>query len=251
MPAPWKQDFNFFVAMSDDKPASIFLDLEAGNHAPVAGCETAIVVSVPMKYPLPNGLRSSAEFEALTAAEDALVAAVEGGIDAIYWGRWVTNGTTDFYFYTSEKAGPDFVSRLEPLVIVPGYEAETFLAIDPEWQKYLQSYPNDYQRQTMVNRELQMQLAKLGDNPKKRRQIDHVALFDTAEAANDAATRLKRAKFGVSRIAGPDKDAHYVVEFARKDSLAPGKADRFTWDVFQIILPNGGTYDGWGCQVTH
>lgn len=75
--APWTQHFDFYVAVDDGQPVSVVVDMAAIEHVPVASHPTVLLVRVPMKNPYPNGLRSDAEFDAMSAVEDVLVSALE------------------------------------------------------------------------------------------------------------------------------------------------------------------------------
>jgi hypothetical protein len=101
----------------------------------------------------------------------------------------------------------------------------------------------------MSNRKRQRQLEKLGDRLSKRRVVDHVALFTSAEAANEAAARLKKSKFRADRVEGPDDTGTYLLEFHRRDRCDGDDPNRITAEVLDCIEPSGGIYDGWRCVV--
>jgi regulator of RNase E activity RraB len=248
MPAPWTQEFDYFIGHSDGDAMAINLDMAAENHLPLGSHPTVVEIRVVMKRPNEYGLRSDEEFGALIELEDALVAALKSSIDAIYAGRAMYRGAITFAFYTAPQLDGALLDTI--LDTVTGeYDATVTSSADPAWSWYHDRLPNDYQKQLMANRQLQQHLEELGDNLAKRRIIDHAALFHTADLATQAASALKKAKFSVDRVQGPDETGTFLLEFHRKDACNDAKPDRITDEILDIIEPLGGAYDGWGCAV--
>jgi hypothetical protein len=247
--APWTQHFDFYVAVEDGRPVSVVVDMAAIEHVPVASHPTVLLVRVPMKNPNPNGLRSDAEFDAMSTVEDVLVNALESNTSAIYWGRQIHRGVTDFMFQLEDEPGPALFERLRPFLSVPGYTVQPKLRMDPEWELYAGQYPSTYHEHTMTNRALQTQLREMGDRLTKRRVIDHVALFPEPGSADIAAQTLRRRRFRINELEGPDEAGAWVLHFQRKEACDGDRPDAFTAEILEAIEPNDGVYDGWGCAV--
>lgn len=247
----WEQQFDFYLGYRDDVPVVTFLDMAAMNHLPVKTHETALLVSVAMRHPREDGLRSSQDFEEMTRFEDRLIDSLEKSLSAIYWGREVTGGRTDFFFSASAPA--DRALRTKATVLAraqaDGLEVNVQVAEDPEWNCYRDSYPSPYHQQTMLNRRLQEQMERLGDRLEKRRTVDHLALFPTRTAAEIAAKNLKAAKFSTDRVQGPDASGRFTLEFHRKDACNGLEPDAFVAEVLTAISPAEGMYDGWGSKL--
>src|SRR5262245_61311348 len=94
MPPTWTPDFDFYMTLIDDKPASIVVDLAARAAAPVASHPILVGIRVPMQRPRPDGLRDGDELDALAAVEDQFTEALAEQVDALYAGRIVHNGDT-------------------------------------------------------------------------------------------------------------------------------------------------------------
>jgi Family of unknown function (DUF695)/Regulator of ribonuclease activity B len=251
MPAAWTQNFDFYIGMFEGAPMLVRLDMAAIDHAPVASHPTAMRIDVPMRWPKENGLRSDEEADALLRVEDILVPAIAEGVGAIYWGRHVTQGRTEFMFYVEADRDPDlaFLSKLRPLLQVPDYSPTVQFLKDPNWTRYRNSYPSAFHKHTMSNRQIQSQLESMGDQLTKRRMIDHLALFPTAEGAHGGAEQLKKGKFRVAAAHGPDESGSYLLGFRRKDSCQSPRPDEITSEIMDCIEASGGAYDGWGCAV--
>lgn len=249
MGAPWTQQFDFYIAVDDGWPASVVVDMAALEHAPVASHPTVMLLHVPMKDPYPNGLRSDAEFDAMSKVEDALVRDLESNTTAIYLGRQISRGATDFIFQLEGEAGPALFEQLRPFLSVPGYTVEPKFRSDPEWELYRQHYPSAFHEHTMTNRALQAELRGMGDRLKTRRVIDHVALFRAAVSAEEAARTLRRRGFRIDELEGSDESGSWALRFHRKERCDGGRPDAFTAEILEAIEPNDGVYDGWGCAV--
>src|SRR5262245_61916732 len=99
MPASWEPNFDFYEGRWGDDRMMVLIDLGAAAHAPVASHPIRLQLRVRMLDPRPDGLRSNAEKDALFAFEDRLVPAVQRATDAIFVGRIVARGYTEFFFY--------------------------------------------------------------------------------------------------------------------------------------------------------
>ena len=117
MPSPpWEPDFDFYMTMIEDRPASIVLDLAAGQNSPLDTHPILIVIRVPMKVPHPDGLRDGSELEALSKLEDDFTEKLATAVDAIYVGRTVCDGDTTLYLYAPQRA----LGALDDLPVILG-----------------------------------------------------------------------------------------------------------------------------------
>lgn len=251
----WEQDFDFYMAMIDELPASFVIDLAASQHAPVATHPLLLSVRVPMAMRREDGLRDAREVEALGALEDQFVEALEQKVDAIYIGRVVHDGNTTMFLYVPAERR----AALEDLPALTGDPPEPYLprwavADDPEWEHYLGFMaPDDYALQTIWNRRLIRIFTEKGDVLTAAREVDHMVYFPSREQAETAATALRAAGFATDEIdereADADEPAAWALQFHRDDTLADGRPDEFVAEIFDIIKPLDGSYDGWG--ATH
>lgn len=242
----WEPNFAFYLTNLDGKPASFVVDLRA---EPQESHSLRLQLRVPLRTPRPDGLRDASELDAMGALEDRLVQALETKTDAIYVGRLVSRGATEFFLYLPPSAG-SMLNDLKALVgDLSPYTLEYLAAEDPEWSVYTQFlYPDPYSLQAIANRSLLEQLEQAGDVLTVARKVDHLAFFDSEGAAKEAATRLGAAGFAID---APEvkEDGQVGLQFHREDSVGDGQADAFVAEVLDIILPLEGSYDGWGCPV--
>ena len=250
VPAPWSQAFDFYFCTIEGIVYSTGIDMAAGDHAPLGSHPIFAVVRVAMKNPQDDGLRSAEESEALFELEDRVTKTLANGVDAIQIGWRIGSGRSDFHFYLPQAGAKRFESLLGT-VDWGGYDAKGRAADDSDWENYWSDYPGTFHRHTMQNRAVQLELAEQGDSLRKRRWIDHTALFPSRESAEESASRLKKARF---RIVGIDVDSDPLGEqvalmFRRKDSCAGMRPDEVTIEILDAIEPTGGIYDGWGCLI--
>jgi hypothetical protein len=67
-------NWDFYFCRVDDKPASIFLDLDIEQQAPISDLAHISYVRLRMNAPRPDGFSSQEESETLNAIEDVLSA---------------------------------------------------------------------------------------------------------------------------------------------------------------------------------
>lgn len=246
----WEQDFDVYFTMVDERPASFVIDLNAAAVAPVESHPLLLGIKVPMRIAREDGLRDARELEALGELEDQFVEALEQKVDALYVGRTVHAGDTTLYFYVpaAHRAALDGL----PDVTGPAgdYAPEWWVDDDPEWNLYLDYLaPGPYEAQAIWNRRLVQTFQEGGDQLAVPRDVDHLAYFATREQADAAAEALRAAGFRTDDVAGPDDDALWSLQFHRADALADGRPDAFVAEILDIVLPQGGDYDGWGAPM--
>jgi hypothetical protein len=206
--AHWEQDFDFYMAQIEDKPASFVVDLNAAAAAPLESHPLRLAIRVPMLRPRADGLRDASELDELGALEDQFVEALADKIDAIYVGRVVHDGDTTLYLYVPAEHRV----AMEDLPVLTGappgdHEPQWGVAEDPAWDVYLELlYPDAYAHQTIWNRRLLRVFSEQGDQLDVAREIDHMAFFPTREAAEQAAAALTAAGFRVDAVTARDEE---------------------------------------------
>ncbi len=251
MPSPpWEPDFDFYMTMIEDRPASIVLDLAAGPNAPLDTHPILIVIRVPMKVPHPDGLRDASELDALSKLEDDFTEKLAAAVDAIYVGRTVCDGDTTLYLYAPQRA----LAALDDLPVILGdpgvYEPDCSVDEDPDWNLYNELLaPGPYESQTIWNRRLLTVFEEKGDRLDVPREIDHFADFPTKEHAERAAAALRNAGFRTDALDPPENDDEpWSLQFHRDEPLSGGRPDEFVSEILDVILEEDGEYDGWGAS---
>jgi regulator of RNase E activity RraB len=257
MPAPWQPEFDFYLTRIGDAPVSFVLDMAAAGHAPLESHTLRFEVRVRMRVARADGLRDGSEVDVLGEIEDRVVSRLEERLDAIYAGRFVAKGHTTFVLYLPTKS-ERALANLEAIVgPTADYVLESRTELDPEWRLYFEFlYPDPYSRQFMQNRRLCEVIAEHGDKTDVARVIDHLALFSTAESAERAKAGLSLAGFDVQapelvidEDGQPRKPEAWSLEFRRSDTVDQQRADEFCAEILDLILPEGGSYDGWGAPL--
>ncbi|WP_431261637.1 DUF695 domain-containing protein [Roseateles chitinivorans] len=242
-------DWDFYSARVDGKPASLYVDLGAEASAPVAALPHMAYLRLRMRHPRDDGLSSQAEFDQLIAIEDRLQASLCDDRTA-YVGRNTSDGCRDFYFYI---AAPDTWAARAAAAMKPfgDYEFQSGARDDPAWSTYRTFLlPDDWERERIQNRRVCEQLEEHGDTLSAPREIDHWAwLPDAASAAAfiDAVRPLGfLPKDEPTHV--EERDA-MSVHVARVDVPSHQGIDEVTRPLFEAAKRHGGEYDGWGCSV--
>jgi hypothetical protein len=248
MASRWRQDFDFYLVEMEERPASFVVDLAAGAHAPLSTHPMRLDVRVPMLRPRADGLRDAGELDDLGDLEDQFTRRLETAVDAIYVGRAVFAGHTVLHYYMPRDAG----GRFDELPAIAGpsgaYRPSWAIDDDPGWSVYLEVLtPDPYEHATIWNRRLLRSFEDDGDHLQRPRPIDHYAFFPSQDQADRAATALTAAGFLPDPVVAPREDGDgWALQFHRDDALANGRPDQFCAEILDIVLPEGGDYDGWG-----
>ena len=247
MPKHWDQDFDFYMARIDNARAAFLLDLAARRHAPVATHPVRLQVRVKMRNPREDGLRSAEEADALFALEDKLTAFLESTSDAIYVGRYVHAGCTEYVFYLPDGSSEALPSSED----TAPYALQWYSARDESWAQYREFlYPDPYAHQAIWNRRLMRQRAEHADRPEVVREVDHFVYFSNLEAVEKASPQLAALGYRLDEPSPPNEGNNaWGLQFHRDDALDGDKPDAFVSEILDVILPLGGDYDGWGAVI--
>ena len=247
MTEPWEPSFNFYLAQLDGSAVSFVVDLNAQR---LETHPIRLQVRVPLLTPRDDGLRAQAELKPMSDVEDQVVERLTMALDAVYVGRFTTKGETTFVFYVPETSRaklegvPHFIGDLER------YTFQYLTAEDPSWSFYTEFlYPDPYALQGILNRTLVDSMASNGDQLSVPRELDHLALFKTPEAALAAGETLRAKGYRVDPLPGPDEQGIYALEFHRRDPLSGERPDEVVVEILDVVLPLEGKYDGWGCAL--
>jgi uncharacterized protein DUF695/regulator of ribonuclease activity B len=239
-------DWDFYFCQVEGRPASIFLDLGIAAEAPVASHPHLGYVSVEMRMPRRDGLSSQEEFETLSAIDDALPAGVADNGNAFYVGRKTSDGSRDYFFFAADPGA--FAADVErTMALFPAYRFDSGSQPDPGWSTYFDFLsPSDDDRQRILNRRVQLQLAEHGDDQSQPRPIDHRLYFPDAGAAAAFTARLTGQGFDIAPPVAMD-EGDVAVDLKRSDR--PGDMDEVVLALLAEARPSGGSYDGWGCTI--
>jgi len=242
----WEPRFDFYFSEREGCPFSNSVDIEARKHTPLASHPVALRARLQMRDPRPDGLRSAAEAPALFDFEDRLLARLTEGLDAIYVGRRVGDGRTEFLLYlppstTAEPA--TLAAAVEP------YEVSFTRALDRNWTHYAELYPDTRQWQQISDLHLLETLQERGDQPDVPRDVDHMVYFDQRTAAEVAARTLTDRGFEFFDEPVKEREGKFALAFHRVETCRFPDVRRFVDEILDVVLPLGGDYDGWGCEV--
>jgi hypothetical protein len=237
-------NFGVYHAVMDDAPVFVTVDLNACEAEPDPERPIVFQVQVPLLHPLPNGLRSKEEFEAIGRLEDRLSALMTRAANGRFVGSLCGSGAMIFVFYVSEDLA-------EPLDLRAGWEPYALgvnTRPDPEWG-FLRDVlaPSDWQRVLIAHLRLKHHMAQQGDDGERPRPVDHTAVFPNAETREAAATILRERGFEVGEPEASEDG--FVLRLRRTDAIDGAFSDEVIWPVYEVVTDRGGRYVGWGAPT--
>ena len=242
------ENWDFYPALVDHKPASIFVDMGISEKAPLKAFENFGYLRIQMQNPRQDGLSSQEDYDDLSVFEDAILPVITVKNLAVYVGRNTSDGKRDFYFYTDNKQNFDAAVK-QAMTSFPQYKFETGSHVDENWEMYFGFlYPDDRNMQLIYNRHVCEQLTEHEDNLNLPRPIDHTAFFPDKKYAQEFVDYASKDGFEIVSVA---KDGFFsgrrCVEFNRVD--IPSNIDDIVLSVFDKVVELQGEYDGWGCPI--
>ena len=265
MPDNW----DFYLCMLEDGPASILVDLAAAIDAPNRSLPRMAYVSVVVLHEDENGFPGDTEFEDLARLEDSLAETATGS-GCRYVGRCVNDGRIDYIFYAPLVDGWDEIAA-SALKEFEHYEWTTGVHDEPDWATYVNFlYPDALGMLDIQNRRMLLRLEKMGDNTEALRPVQHWLEFSSTEG-RDAFVReaaeqgfLPEAEYcGDSDVVESVPNRHdpslrtvgrYAVGEAKIELClcrndAPKAMEEVTVNLAEAALRWGGEYIGWACAV--
>jgi hypothetical protein len=241
MPPPWTQHFGTFHAwIAEDELCTVTVDAAAD---PAQRGDHTRVVSVMHALRSPDGLGQVAAGERadLDDLDAAILERLQAAGDPWFVGRRVERGDRYLFFYLEETAADVVLDGAWPA----GYAPRWFTAADPEWEGFRESLaPTPLQHQLLLSGEQLAERVTLGDDLEAERPVDHVVVLPTEQAADEAAAALRAAGFAVT----PESDG-VTLSATRTHAVDILSVEAAMVDVFGVIVPLGGEYDGWGAPM--
>lgn len=248
MPEHW----NFYESDIDDAPASVMLDMDLVDTAPMADLPWLMAIEVKMCEPDARGLASRGENERLGELEDGLTEFLELTLQARMIGRITHAGTRTFFYHAPSDHGLED-GAIGALVSYPDYISGSSVEIehDPAWDYYLNwLYPDPLNEELIRNRQMVMTLYERGDSLGIARPLDHRAHFPDEPSRERFAGEVREHGFEVlARHTGDDEDFPFTLHIRREDRVELDRVDAVVEALFELAEDCEGYYDGWHCKV--
>ncbi|MTH94782.1 DUF695 domain-containing protein [Roseibium sp. RKSG952] len=238
--------WDFYSCEIEGKPHSTMVNLSLFEFAPIPKLNMFHCLEITLKHPNPeHGMATNEEFQPLSDIEDLICRSETE--DLMYIARQTGGGKRSFCFYASPEF--DFVSFTDVLgQAFPGYEITTFNFKDTDWQTYFGNlYPNTIGMNEISNRSVFLQLEANGDNLDIPREIDHTVIFENRNQANEFSMIAEGRGFTVEIKTSGTFRKTYDLLVQRVDP--PSRLDPITYELQELAVGLGGSYDGWGCSV--
>ncbi len=228
-----------YIARCDGRPIAIKIDLAYQNSNERANLPELVIAWLKGFDVDARGFPSKSAFSrSLYPFEDdfSKLAAKHGGalvltgVDAV---------TASYAAYLPE--GARISVELEKLGKATGLNLKIGGNVHSNWSEYDTMLPSEEQLGFSADSKLLYQLGKLGDNPKRPREVHFVVDFERAEDANNAADAL--AAIGRVTIYPEIPSA----QVTRTMPIELNELGAVRSRLMQIGAEYGGKYDGWGC----
>ena len=245
-------EWDFYFARVNDTVSSIFVDLGIRPEAPVEKRPWLLWVWVEMQSARVDGLSSTDEAPVLNDMGAALDKVVSANCDAQLVGRITGAGRREFYFYAAEPGELD-TATATAMQAFETYKYETGSGFQPDWDQYVNLlYPSQSNLERMQNRRLLEALASQGDVHELPRKVDHWLYFADEATRTVCRDTLSAIEFTVEEEALSDEPGDplpYVLVASRVDPVDAHTINGITLELARLASQNGGSYDGWGCDV--
>jgi regulator of RNase E activity RraB len=240
-------NWDFYLCLVDDAPASLFVDLGIRSEAPLEGFDALVWLRLYMRRPRPDGLSSHEEFDQLKLIEDSLTAATTAlQSPVVYVGRNTCGGCRDFYYYAVDAVLAE--SCLSGAMIqFRDYEFEIGSRLDPEWSVYrdfLFPRPRDYQ--VILNRQVIERLREMGDDGTSEREVTHWIYFDTPDVRESFKKDAEKRGFRTnSQWEDSEARRPFALTLSATHRVDEESINRVVLDLFDLATDLNAEYDGW------
>lgn len=244
-PEQYHPHWNFYFIEKNGQPASIYLDLNLTQLAPIKGEKYLIDFTLQLQNPDENGLPTSAEEDTIFEIEDAFMEKIEE--NCIFAGRITTEGQRKYFFYTADfQTVIDSIT--ESMEKFPDYDYEIKTSEDKKWETYFEElYPDPLNLQLILNRSVLDNLLQHGDTLEKSRNVRHWIYFETEKDREKFAKVIEKEGFTLKNLKKENDEYGLMIE--RIDHIDPESIDQLVVDLWDLANEHQGDYDGWETEV--
>ena len=241
-------DWDFYICESDDVSGSITLDLGLKEIAPVAEKSNLIRFLITMQKPREDGMPNNDENERLLAIEENVVNNLSSSHDAIFAGRFTSEGKRQLFFYVGDTQ--DCRQTVEATMSkYSTYEFEFHQEEDKKWECYLKFlYPAPHEYQIIMNGRQMRILEEQGDDASKERLVDHWIYFKTEADMQKFTAEIKKHNFEIIS-SKQDEEKIFVMNVGRMDNIEYHSVNDYVLYLWALAAECNGMYDGWGCPI--
>ncbi|PQO36884.1 hypothetical protein C5Y96_06895 [Blastopirellula marina] len=241
-------DWNAYITRIEDSITSILLDMGIVDDAPDPQRTWLVRVSIALQNPDEYGMTTNEEFDAINPLEEAIVEAIEQGLDAVHVGCMTHDGQRAVVFYSPTFEGVDVA--LGPVMqAYSTYELRSSCQEDAEWGFYFEiMFPSPYEMQSMSNSSVLQGLLEAGDSLEQERVVSHWAYFPSEQARAQFIVSVQEKGYEVDQESldtNAEPPNPFGVQIDRVDHVDQASIDQITIELFELAQSLEGTYDGW------
>ncbi len=199
----------------------------------------------PLKSALEEGGCSAEEWETLDEIKRGLSEVLELRNGALYAGMRLQDGWAELYYYAAWSKGAEKLFR--DAFKQHGYERIEYGASrDTHHRFYHENLcPDAYELQQIKNREIVSELEKAGDDPSRKRPVEHYLFFQTPTAMQRCALAL--AESGGEIESGLEEEGKYAYGLLLRleHDCTPETLETVTGPLIDAAAQEHGLYRGW------
>lgn len=249
MNAHWAQ----YMLNVEGQPASCVIDLSYGETGRDEELPVCTLVRVPFQTASDDGFGDADEVERLHEFEDQTLTPAAATLGLVLVATVRGGGQLDFWFYGPADHAEELLDAAADAL--EGYEVQGGSQDDPEWEQYFDVlFPDQQGLRQIADQQVLMALLDAGDDGHTPRAIEHMAVFESKEAADDFAAKLKEEGFridGVGEHLSEEEGGgkQWQVEFSNESPAEIAHILPITTHLDELAEACGGSYDGWQTQV--
>lgn len=244
-------DWDTYMAMYENKPASILVDMSLIDRSPDKKYPNLVVTGPQAKSCNNLGIPDTTE---ITVLEDILTATgnfLAGVTPKILAGTFTFNCQRLNYYYVKDTTGIRNALARMYARSYPDYRYSVNIKNDPYWKTYRTFlYPDEATENWMENNRVISGMIRSGDSLKTPRDIyfDFYFTSDTARQAFETAAVAKG--YNTSRKTQSSKKPElYAIVLAKNSPALLNEVNKMTTELKQIAKDHNGHYTGLDATV--
>lgn len=221
------------------------LDLGIKKNVPIHGASTLVNVKMQTR----SFFSKKLNFELIGTAEDEIdsqLTKLDFSIGAITYAD-----SKSFFIYTmQEKILINMLKKI--LSKYKELKCEILIADDPEWDFYLNNlYPDAFEKQRMLDREVVEQLKANNDNLQIPREINHWLYFVDKKSREDFKRNLNSNNYRIAeeRTLHDDSEFPFQLIISHTSTVEFETINQYTTELVKKTIEVGGNYDGWESPI--
>lgn len=195
-------------------------------------------------------IKADTDNSTLEPFSDDLISTLQESLDAVFAGRVIKDGWSEFYFYAPQAKRFENVSS-DVMNKHGGFVYERGVSKDTKWEMYLDNlYPDPYGILSIQNRHTIAALLEAGDDLSILREVEHYLFFQTKTSMERAVAQLASHGYEIKEYVNDDEsDYAYGAVLIKIESITPEVISDITTSLYESAIQEHGIYEGWSTTM--